>query len=480
MGYSDDQSTRNDYFNLMMINAHTPTYRHQCPQLFYNYTSLVAEERGGFNTAQFDGTSQRWSQQVVVWRSENLTNWEPVTDQGFSTHTVSVDEFDRFKIKQVKEFAVFEEETSVGGGILSKGKDIPKGAVIVSKEESDGHITFTVQERHWPDEGQAGVPGAFVSLIDLDTNQDLTGDIYFRSQMIHVPGAEYPFVLWVNHLPKTEVLEKDPSKDNLIEFYFESGYLIGKSKHPAGPFRVVRQLKNVQRYDGRKPDYGLADFSLFRDKDDKNGYVAYGSWGSMGQNEDSWLWDAVAFLVFDIPSFFKNRGKEGAQRHVPLPHNAIANGGHVIQVKKLSEDCTDVVDVDGENPYLVTKDLDGNVQAAREAPAEIYHNGMYWLFSGHTSCFNRRGSNIQLYVSLDLKEWTTMHQYINSEKIEFDINPEFLFHEKPSWGVTGKLYPANPYQIPGQVNSIVSEYDEDGQVFVFIFIFCANGVATLR
>ncbi len=494
MGYSPHTTTNKDYWNLMMLESSTPTYRHQCPQLFYEYNTLGAEEKGGFNSASYNGDDKKHVQQVVIWKStDNMASWKPVDDQGLCTHNVSNDIFEGYKKEKmieningkmvfVKEVQIKESradeiiegtEGFVDESILEEQeifKTIPKGSVIVKgpdQWENDAQVTFTVMVRHWPDQGKSGMPGAFVSLYDLTTKEDLSGDIYFRSQMIHVPGddVEYPFVLWVNHLPRTAVIEEHPHKDNVLEFYEKAGYLIGRSKKPFGPFEVVRQLDTIPRSDHYVQDYGLADFSLFRSQEDAeghtDGYIAYGSWGPVGQ-DDGCMWDCIACCVFDIPSFFKNCCNGPAKRNARLPHNAIANAGHVVQIKKLSADCTDVAP-DGQNPDVITKNVSGEDQKAREAPAQVHYNGIYWLFSGHTSCFNRRGSDIMLYVSLDLKNWETVTQTFGRKTYEYNINPELLL-DQTKCGITGHYHPPNPLQVPGQVNSIVTKYHDDGEV----------------
>ena len=149
--------------------------------------------------------------------------------------------------------------------------------------------------------------------------------IYFRPKVIyHAANDEY--ILWINHLPKNI---------SPLLAYRKSGYVVGTSKTPNGPFNVITEQAKLSVEAG-------GDADIFVDENGVDAYIVYNGWFN----------------------------------------------SHTLVIEKLTADFRDSLGADYNSGPVSP--------SSNEAPAVLQRNGYYYLMFGHTCCFCKEGAGARV------------------------------------------------------------------------------------
>ena len=175
----------------------------------------------------------------------------------------------------------------------------------------------------------------------------LEESVVFRPAILYNPTTSR-YVLWLNRLPRA---------DPIVDAYKKSGFVVGTSVSPAGPFVFP---SSVGEATPQMDHAGGADFAVLSHGD--VAYIAYGSWHNMGITEG---WRA--------------RWYPDHMRH-----------SHQIALQKLDPTFTKSVG----NSITVSSH-------GQEAPSWFHRGGYWYLVYGNTCCFCRMGSDARVYMAAD-------------------------------------------------------------------------------
>ena len=173
--------------------------------------------------------------------------------------------------------------------------------------------------------------------------------IYFRPKVIyHAANDEY--ILWINHLPKNI---------SPLLAYRKSGYVVGTSKTPNGPFNVITEQAKLSVEAG-------GDADIFVDENGVDAYIVYNGWFN----------------------------------------------SHTLVIEKLTADFRDSLGADYNSGPVSP--------SSNEAPAVLQRNGYYYLMFGHTCCFCKEGAGARVQVATNpLGPWTDTEIELNPKQDGF-------------------------------------------------------------
>ena len=179
----------------------------------------------------------------------------------------------------------------------------------------------------------------------------LEDSIIFRPAIVYNPRSR-KYLLWLNRLPR---------RDPVVEAYRHSGFVVGVSDSPEGPFQFVEEEEEAMVPTAFK---GGADFGLVYDEDTGDAFIAYGSWHN--------------YAI-------------GGWREKYYPE--WAREGHQIAIEMLDRETFTTVAADRVHTTVTS--------LPQESPSFFKREKWFYIIHGDLCCFCQKGSDAKVIASRD-------------------------------------------------------------------------------